>query len=308
MVNPIPTQAWRGVALAVRSAWASTIPGTAARMAGMNVRHVEEFWPELMVLCGARGPGEARLVLGRIAALPRKTDPEPFLAALGGIGRLGFSFPLWRFPAMKVGNTTLLERAGMLRMSGAGDADLGQAFWWEDDGGWRFELRRACAVATSPPGGPGTLVIRNSSRHWGRDRLAAPAYWTGEDVSFEDLRVLTAAGIAADGRFEPLPGRLLSGGDAAIMIMIGDLIRRFDAFDLELSRRVADERELVRFAYDLAAEGRAMPWLAAVPADEPPWRPSGAVLLDQALAAGLARLPEGWKAALLSGPDGDLPA
>lgn len=106
------------------------------------------------------------------------------------VGTLGLSFSRWRFDAMQpwkgIGPMTqppLLEASGLFKPSPprGDDVTYHRSFQHTDPAtGLCIELRRAYIAISQP--GQGTLVVRNSSHHYGRDLLPELAYFSPERV------------------------------------------------------------------------------------------------------------------------------
>lgn len=102
----------------------------------------------------------------------------------GEIGTLGLSFSRWKFDAMDMwrgagpsAKPPLLVQSGLFKPTPA-RADDDRYFrgfvHYDPTSGLSIELRRAYIVISKP--GSGSLVIRNSSHHFGRDLFPEPAY------------------------------------------------------------------------------------------------------------------------------------
>lgn len=104
----------------------------------------------------------------------------------GRIGTTGLSFSKWQFDAMSrwkgqgpMEQGSLLEASGLFQKIPPRKDDAtyhGGYFRYDEETGISIELRRAYMVISSP--NSGTLVIRNSSPVFGRDKLPEPAYYS----------------------------------------------------------------------------------------------------------------------------------
>lgn len=133
---------------------------------------------------------------------------EDLAYTLGKVGVFSFSFPIWRFLSQRLQNTegkitpAILESAGMERLLRDTDTfydDNGRKADWLGAGYLKsmhdreIEYRRAYLRITVPH--EGSLLIRNSSYFFGRDRFQHPAYFSPDDVSAERLEALTPAEV-----------------------------------------------------------------------------------------------------------------
>jgi NH3-dependent NAD+ synthetase len=129
------------------------------------------------------------------------------------IGNYGFSFPRFRYLTQHAGeNASLVEQFGMQRLTRDTDLRsallpdpdkdlLGAGFAWQDDK-WYVELRRSYIVcANMSEQNPTTIVMRNNSYYYGRDRLSAPVYVSYESVTPADIQAITPEMLDNSGRF-----------------------------------------------------------------------------------------------------------
>jgi hypothetical protein len=288
----------------------------------------------LMSVEGASDPERGRW-LSDLAGIGK-----PRLArAFGRIGLLGFSFPIWRFPAQRLSAPdgrklpSLLERFGMRRLDRPTDAEIGRDGIRHDRLGTGYlsadgcvEYRRAYLRISVPESGH--LLIRNSSWFWGRDRFLRPAYFSPHDLPAERLLDLTSSDVDDGGLLRPLTDAA-DWHDAA-----GKLTRSCDAlwkFESALARWLFDGRSLYgspgfphlleHLAARLDAAPGTPPILGFIDPESPPWFPFAALQVDQEVLDELSRRSQAGplgeflrlgvskraKLALLSGKDGDLP-
>lgn len=135
----------------------------------------------------------------------------------GHIGQCGFSFPAKRFTTLRFANgTSLIERAGFVRQTRPNDVrdetlpksnpqrdQFGIGFTWSDEN-WYVEQRRAYMLFSSLlRHAPVTILIRNSSHFFGRDRLQNAAYVSFDLKDPQDLLHLDAAEIDNVKNFTP---------------------------------------------------------------------------------------------------------
>lgn len=156
--------------------------------------------------------------------------------AWGDLGTWNFAFPIWRFDTQPIqlgttphGSNSLMERAGFLRITGAADEYqvnpitkvqehlLGALFLTAQGSSFHDQFdylaarslgfaplgretvvafRRACILVSHPS--HGTLVIRNSSHTFGRDRFRHFASWSPRSYSKTKIVGLTQKEIERD--------------------------------------------------------------------------------------------------------------
>lgn len=222
------------------------------------------------------------------------------------LGALCFSFPLWRFPAQAEGGTSLLEQFGMRRLSRPTDLrdaalpdpardEFGTGFVWQGYG-TVIEYRRAYMLCATDDA---ALIVRNSSYFFGRDRLAAPVYMSFGGETPESLQALTRDDI--ETRFSPwneVPPEKTR--------LAENLVARLDAFEGSFQSWMHQDGlpAVQNFLRARLAAGRAMPHIGTVDAAMPPWFPQNVRALDDGVIDALGGAPF----AMLSGPNGDLPA
>ena len=310
-------------------------PDTAAALSS-DLAHDPAAWlPESMaLLCTPRlRPQQVRRMVEGICPGMPAGDIPLCAAVLATFGRLGFAFPQWRFLAAARGGQSLLERFGMRRLHrpddvfppghpSAGEDRFGPGFA-VDGPGWYIEYRRAyllCFLEDT------AVLVRNSSRFFGRSSLADPVYVRQGKLSRSELEGFGQAGIAEGWDAWPAgqSGPLLQDGRLAGIDRTLGQLERFDRGLTEWIFRPGDTGGLAYVADFLAAcsEGSApMPWLARMDSSMPPWFPHGAVQAGAGLVCTLRKLdaapggPDGdlvlaqgrWRPVLLSSPSGDLP-
>lgn len=273
-------------------------------------REYARLLPKLV--CAGDGPAIA-------AIFPDLSPPEAMAAqAFAGdkksvaarCGVLGFSFPLWRFPAQGAVGTSLLEQFGMKRLSRVTDLrdanlpdpardEFGVGFCIEKDDNY-IEYRRAYLMCANQSG---CLVIRNSSYFFGRDRLPWPAAFADDQKTFSGWQTLTPVDFADGNLFKTTLPSVASG-----------LLDRLEAFDSDFFGWLLGDGVLPLCDYlrGKLQHGRGMPFIGWVANGLPPWMPVEVTPLTDDLINHLQRTPadfkrEGYRLALLSGPNGDVP-
>lgn len=225
------------------------------------------------------------------------------------IGRLGFSFPLWRFVMQSAeGAPSLAERFGMTRLSRPTDLRDASLPDPDRDGfgvgfsvsleGYYIEFRRAYLICADLRRHH-ALVIRNSSWYFGRDRLPWAFAFCRAALDAEALAAFDAQKAAL---FQPA----LDEGSARDM---EPLLERLEAVDMDFNLWLRAGAGLAHLREFLAraAGGRAQPWLCAIDSHLPPWFPRP-VSLDENGLQGIGAQDRHVRLALLSGQNGDWPA
>ena len=243
--------------------------------------------------------------------LPEKMAAEVFVgdkqSSAARCGVLGFSFPLWRFPAQGARGASLLEHFGMARLDRATDLrdgslpdpardEFGVGFCIEYQGCY-IEYRRAYLMCADKDG---CLVIRNSSYFFGRDRLPSPVSFARGNKIIADWQAITPADFLDDGLFKPW-----RAGQANHLL---ECLEAFDArfFDWCIDGGLAHLSSFLRAKLEV---GRGLPFVGWVADGMPPWMPVDVQPLTAELVEELpfTAKRQGYRLALLSGPTGDIP-
>lgn len=175
----------------------------------------QQWLPEALALFATPGLDSnqqrrmsAKIFADDAIALP---DAKRLSRCNARIGTLGFSFPRWRFLTQKSGEApSLVEQFGMQRLSRPTDMRdpslppsdpardaLGTGFRWQDNQ-WHIEYRRAyLACSRTTAEGPITLIIRNNSHYFGRDRLPEAVYVSFEPLTSAQIDSLTPESLAS---------------------------------------------------------------------------------------------------------------
>lgn len=182
-----------------------------------------EWMAESFVLIGVEGLAADQIRAMAVSlfgagAAHLDADQLQNLAQLSGrIGQYGFSFPAKRFTTRRfAGGSSLVERAGFTRQkrpTDVRDATLpasdpqrdhfGIGFTWID-AQWYIEQRRAYVAFSSLSADmPVTLIVRNSSHFFGRDRLRHAAYVSWGQKDSDTLLQLDVADIENEKNFTP---------------------------------------------------------------------------------------------------------
>lgn len=266
------------------------------------------------------------------------TRAARFAAFIAGhMGMIGFSFPKWRFLTQSFAGMSLAERFGlkaMIRSTDVLDPNLpdprrdlfGKGFVAAATDSY-VEFRRAYVLSsTTFKERPVTVLVRNSSFHFGRDRLRWPAYVSWDRLSVEQLEALTPEAIDQGDTFIPWQNVLnhVPAGDA------DDRVRATAEAFTQVSRIERDMDRWLRHGgrpwqrrYDVDPDGSrhlqaflencrqrtsGKPFLGEVRFDMPPWFPTSVQSLDGDLSP---LLNPGQtcsrRLTFLSGQNGDLP-
>ena len=250
------------------------------------------------------------------------------------LGNYGFSFPQWRFLTQKYGtHPALAEQFGMRQLSRENDVrdgslppsnpardEFGSAFVMVR-GEWRIEYRRAYILCSRISGqNPLSLVIRNSSHFFGRDRLPEAVYVRWSPVSEDELNALSVDRLQREPDWIPWPEMWNNGS-----LSKGEKLKRVEQAlaaieDLNFEfQGWLDRGALARFLeHKLSTSTTAIPlYLGVVMASAPSWRPRNVRalnpgFLNELRAAGSIRNLLGAqqseeRVVLMSGEQGDLP-
>ncbi len=300
----------------------------------------DEWLPEALMMFKTPGlSAEQKRTMIESVFRPKQTPDDATIDTIANcsatIGRYGFSFPQWRFVSQGFAGPALIERYGLQRLArhtDVGNADLPKSNpnrdhfgigFVKSDAEWTIEYRRAyilCSHRTDEK--TTTLVMRNSSRFFGRDRLPAPAYISWENLTPDDLQNLDDHDFSKDGPFIewndilnetniPLPEKLRD---------VQNLLAHLDDEDMRLSQWLFSQDGQTHLADFMlhgiskqAEAGKTTPpfYIAAIDPTLPPWFPEHSFASTTDLADHLQSLSESpahdFKLVLLSGPGGDFP-
>lgn len=272
-----------------------------------------------------------KIIFGLPAIQPDLIDT--LIECNAAIGRYTFSFPQWRFLTQNFNGASLVERFGMTRLTRPNDVrddTLPKSDPQRDHFGTGFaaqtgklhvEYRRAYILCSD---GNSTLVIRNSSPYFGRDRLAHPAYVSFEKLSPERLRDITDADFASGGIFTPWQNSITADTtqNLAQALRVQQLVRALDEFDTHMqswlfnggAAHMADFMDFALARNAAAGKTDAPFYLCLVDNAMPPWFPitntEASAALAQSIRAGEKKHLAGAqrKPVLLSSRFGDWPS
>jgi hypothetical protein len=222
-----------------------------------DLRASSKLEPELMALFNSSAQrelteGAYRPLLKTIEGLFQSGDiigrSSVRINNLARAGALTFGFPLWRFDAQRTGETaakkSMLEQFGFKRIEGReSDRVYGPGQIIEPaklklnyqlpkaGGGYEvrefdkhtlIEFRHAYLMASNPAWG--TIFIRNSSPHFGRDLLPHPAYYAANGVGVAMLETINEAWMESTALHLLSPRLYLDDAvDAKIDRLLGEL-------------------------------------------------------------------------------------
>ena len=271
--------------------------------------------------------------------VPAQADTVKDASAItASIGRIGFSFPQWRFVSQRFNEAALVEAYGMKRVQRDTDVknpslspadpnrdEFGAGYIFVKDNIY-IEYRRAyllCADLSSDK--PSALIIRNSSYFFGRDRLPAPALVSFENFEQKNLQNLTIDSV--NSSFISWEDVLSHDADDEKISRLKKLIERLDEFDIDLGnwlqtdgyqklytvmeegvKRNSEKGEALKPVFYLSSVGhKSLPWcpeisIPATASTLPYLQP------DADMPVEISRIFDpSKKLVLLSGEQGDFP-
>lgn len=321
-----------------------------------------DYWlPEALALFNVPGLSQTqrKRMVGAVFSDETPLD-EATAAALADcnarMGRYGFSFPQWRFVSQGFDGSALVEQFGMAKIPRDNDVrdptlpkstperdEFGLGFVW-GNGDWNVEYRRAYILCSNHcEDNAATLVIRNNSYFFGRDRLPAPFYASFEPIEAETLQTLDTGMLEQSGLFSrwqdithanqslPLEEKVrrtqhllnfLDAFDArlALWLQSPEPINDASSFEVlnNLGTNEGGQLHLLAFLKHMhaihAASGKlgSPLFMAQIDANMPPWHPNLAVplsddLIEQIETGSFNMHEPNTKIVMLSGPNGDWP-
>lgn len=309
----------------------------------------DEWLPEALMLMGvedktqAQKNGMVHAVFGSEKFIAQdKVDNLLDLSAR--FGTLGFSFPTWRFVSQGFGEDkkAMLEHFGMERLKRDTDVrdsslpfsnperdEFGAGFKWKKDN-VRIEYRRSyIAASLLDEDAPVTVIVRNNSHFYGRDRLPHPVLISYEAMDDQTLDNLSATDFENEGKFIPWQNVVSAKNELTLGERLGpieDALGYFEGFDATLSLWLSGDYGLKHFK-EFAKEqwakqqekGSDTPplYVGFIKDGMPPWKPSGILAIKEEFMDMLdcddfpmvveQMLSPGRKMVLLSGNKGDFP-
>lgn len=287
--------------------------------------HAKTWMPEAMValprLPAFEQGQHLRLMFGMAAGLDNAFAGD-LIRCCQLAASLGFSFPVWRFLSMGLGEQPLLEQMGMQRLrrdTDTLDASLkdphrdlyGPGFVHEDDELY-IEYRRAY-VAVHLKAEDFSLLVRNNSPYFGRDRLPSPVLYAS-GLSVEALKNLSPRNLAQGGVWTPFE-RVISDrsetGTARTLALVHKALDSAFAFDARVSEWLSAPQNNAALNAFLARRDAAMPqplYAGLIDAYAPPWHPKGVIEITHGVDPSMMPSPQdGARTVLLNSPTGDRP-
>ncbi len=233
-----------------------------------NSQNRDQWLPEAFALMGTEGLANNQIsdMLSIIfGAEINKIQLGKLAKITAHIGQYAFSFPAKRFTTQRFGDSpSLIELAGFERQDRNTDMrdpslppanptrdELGVGFVWCDTD-YYIELRRSyLLISNLSTETPATLLIRNSSHFFGRDRLTHPAYVSFKPLDKEALLNLDAAQLNNPDIFTPWQNIAKVSDDIKADLSAVELLLHFaDDVDLKFSAWLRDAKGRLRFKSD----------------------------------------------------------
>lgn len=239
------------------------------------------------------------------------------------IGTIGFSFPTWRYISQKFNEASLIEQYGFTRLRrdtdvrdeslpfSNPDRDMfGAGFVYEDPQRY-VEYRRAYVIySDKSTNSQNTVLVRNSSYFFGRDRLEHEAYYSNQDLDSGQLQSLSPDSI--NHHFTPITNIAMNETKEGIA-SVARTLSAFQAFDRKLSQWLVNDGRLYlnqmleTMIQRQIASGRNEPpvYLGWIRDGLPPW------YVNKSQAVNMAALAQDvsghGRFVLLTGEKGDFP-
>jgi dephospho-CoA kinase len=169
------------------------------------------------------------------------------------IAKVGFSFPIWRFPSIG-GKSSLLAKFGLnVTESRVTDHrsepdkdghldNLGNGYYRHKDSQYQ-ELRRSYIVFSDSK--LGTLIVRNNNFYFGRDRLLHTAYYSPKFYSFDEIQNIdpdSAKSILSEMSSMPFKSEIMQNLDVGEWLNnIQQLLKSYDDLEIEFSTFLANQ-------------------------------------------------------------------
>ena len=306
--------------------------------------HRKKWMAERFALMGTAGLSELQkaAMISRIYKTHtplEKPDLDTLANVSASLGQAAFSFPLKRWTSMGFDSgPSLIERAGFKRQTRPTDLrdetlppsnperdEFGTGFIWQKDD-WYIEQRRAyLLISCQQPGQEATLIIRNSSHFFGRDRLEDAVYVCFDRLTEDDVLNLSPASFQ-DDRFIPFQDILGSYSGSEVISKINktaELIGVLHEMDLKFSQWLKSGRRpitpkttqtIARDMFNDSADGLehlktllkhmlikhiegekpgSPLYLATLPLGAAPWSPENVTPIDGTLISALSAMKNG---------------
>ncbi len=286
--------------------------------------------PEALMLFNTPGLSPIQLremtaaVFFPVAAL-ETSEADTLARCSAQLGTYGFSFPKWRYLTQGVNGVSMIEHYGMHRLRRETDVrdpalrdpdrDLFGAGFILNENSWYIEYRRAYLVcANLSAENPVTLIIRNNSYFYGRDRLPVPVLISWAATSPDELENLSPSDFSNDRRFvkwqdiaNVIPELPLSEK----ISRIENAVNFLSNFDRQLMAWVFEPDgglpHLSDFLKSRSAAGAPPIFMSEADPAMPPWFPQSVLPVTPELLDELSNQNPPGALILLTGQNGDLP-
>lgn len=300
---------------------------------------LSKWQAEAMALLGANGlrNGQRDYLLEKLFSVKDLSllESQMFAKVAWKIAQHAFSFPQWRFTVQRInGEKSMAENFGMkpivrendvfnpeLAMSDPGRDLYGKAVSYENENMY-IEYRRAyLIIASLDPKKAFTLVIRNSSNFFGRDKLKHVAYYSNQIFSKEQLQKLDRNRLLKDPKFMTLEALVKSStterkSHLKLLVHALNALAKFnqDFGDFLLSEGNFSSLKAMVQGINERQNSRAAFYLGVVKADAASWSPMTSFpMLSDINFSSIEKIKQnypiedGWKYVLMSSELGDLP-
>jgi NH3-dependent NAD+ synthetase len=264
----------------------------------------------------------------------------PLLARLthlsARLGLMGFVFPQWRFLTQRAGlASTLAERHGFERLTRSTDVrdpslplsnpqrDLwGPGFVWRSPE-WYIEFRRAYLLCSHFQGPQqSTLLIRNNSHYFGRDRLPEPVLVSESPMTAAQLQALLPEDLTRSTQWIPWQNVLSLENPSKTLESVQGLLKKIDQVQNDFSDWLLFDpsgftalKELIATSLAKGSADRPVFYLGLVKKGSASWNPRSVLPMDSLQFERLKNgnrlsdlFPEATadeKVVLMNGPMGD---
>lgn len=236
--------------------WSRLVAFVAEQVSSGGFKKRIPYLPPESLPYGARAYSERR----------KRVESDRIIASVHGrIEYLGEEFPFWRFLTQSVGGPSLVERYGLRRLNRPTDLrdpklsdpdrdEFGVGFCFEYTGHY-VEYRRAYIAASLSGVSPVTIIIRNNSPYFGRDRLPEAAYVSFQPISVDALQAVTPETFKPGGMFTPLSDiDLHTGAGFDKVWRIALALEQFAILKTGFMEWLTEQKEGLRALRDFLAE------------------------------------------------------
>lgn len=183
------------------------------------------------------------------------------------LGRIGFSFPIWRYVTKQFDSMSLFEHFGFIRLTRDSDRyRFGPGFVWQRKQLY-IEYRQAYILCSNQYC---TLLIRNSSFFFGRDKLHSPIYVSPKPLTAYELCNITE--IVLENEFIKWQNLFDTPQPALLIRQVLELLNAFDRLDNSFFRWLVNSGRS-HLIYFLKSHHEQSPVVVSIRRDAPPWVP-----------------------------------